>query len=69
LTGGRQSGRVAGIRNTTNSDLTRFRFRELRPGGHPAPGERIWQHAKFTILYRIDDKTGVIEIGVLKRRP
>ncbi len=42
--------------------------RELRPGGDPAPGERVWEHGQFKIGYRVDEAHRTVEVGVVGRK-
>jgi hypothetical protein len=42
--------------------------RELRPDGNPSPGERVWEHGEFKIVYRLDERTGVVEVGTIAQR-
>jgi hypothetical protein len=42
--------------------------RELRPDGNAAPGERVWEHGEFKVVYRVDDRLRVVEVGIVGRR-
>jgi len=42
--------------------------RELCPDGNPAPGERVWEPGELKIGYRLNEKAGVVEVGIVSER-